>query len=205
MRSQISVQEIATRRNKMLISKFDNTNIEKHISDYEAKYIFSFPAQYKEFLLKYNGGDTPDTKFKIGRVSSNLKGLYGLGSAGKLLNYAIFNDMDRIKDFLEDEMLPIGSNAFGDYITIGVGQGNGGKVFFLYHDRAKKYIELTEDFKTFVSKCKSEEIGNVMTIDERKALLIENCRGDKISQEKIDAWQAEIDKYTNIHQEELRL
>ena len=188
----------------MLISKFDNTNIKQHIEEYEAKHSFSFPAQYREFLLKYNGGDTPDTKFKIGRVSSDLKGLYGLGNAGKFLNYAVFDDMDKIKDFIDDEMLPIGSNAFGDYITIGIGKDNNGKVYFLYHDKAKKYIELADDFKEFVSKCKSKKIGHVMTIEERKALLIAN--GNKgIIHEMIDVWQAEIDKYGNMRQEELSL
>ena len=189
----------------MLISKFDNTDIKKHISDYETRNMFVFPIQYKEFLLSYNGGKTPDTKFKINRIFSNLKGLYGLGNAEKSLNYSSFDNMDRIKDFLEDKTLPIGSTVFGDYIVIGIGSDNNGKVFFMYHDREKKHIELTEDFRSFISKCNSSKIGHIRTIEERKQSLISNGIGDEITQERIDGWQAEIDEYGNIHQEELIL
>jgi len=187
----------------MLISKFDITDIEETLSDYEMKNGFAFPTQYREFLLKFNGGDTPDTRFKISKISSDLKGFYGLGNAGKYLNYTVFDSMDKIRDFLECEMLPIGSNSFGDYIVIGVGAENNGKVYFLYHDKPKKYIELTEDFKTFVGKCKSKKLGHIKTIDERKASMIENGMGDKIKQTLIDTWQAEIDEYGNMIQEEL--
>ena len=186
----------------MLISKFDNTDIEQYIEAYETKNEFAFPPQYREFLLKFNGGDTPDTKFKIGKISSDIEGLYGLGNANKFLNYSLFDNMDRIKDFLEDGMIPIGSNAFGDYVVIAVGDEDNGKVFFLYHDRPKQYIELTEDFKAFTSKCKSEKIGHIMTIDERKSLLIANGEGDIID-DLIDLWQKEIDDYSIMHQEEL--
>ena len=187
----------------MLISKFDNADIERHISEYEAEHKFAFPAQYRDFLLKYNGGDTPDTKFRVGGVSSDLKGLYGFGNAGKFLNYSVFDSMDRIRDFLCDGMLPIGSNAFGDCITIGVGPGNNGKIFFLYHDRAKKYIELTEDFKAFVGKCKSKKLGHIRTIEERRTAVIAHSPDREITQVVIDDWQKEIDKYGNMKQEEL--
>ena len=187
----------------MLISKFESTNIEQYINEYESKKSFAFPTQYKEFLLKFNGGDTPKTKFKVNRVSSNLRGFYGLGNASDFLNYSLFDSMGRMEDFLEDEMLPIGSNSFGDYITIGIGTDNNGKVYFLYHDREKKYIELTEDFKTFVGKCKSEEIGHIRTIEERKATFIENWSEDEITQEMIGDWQSEIDKYSKMNQEKL--
>ena len=187
----------------MLISKFDLTDIEQHINEYELKNAVTFPAQYKEFLLKFNGGNTPKTKFKINRVSSNLKGFYGLGNAGEFLNYRLFDRMGKIEEFLEDEMLPVGSNAFGDYLTIGIGTDNNGKVYFIYHDREKRYIELTEDFRTFIGKCKSDEIGHIRTIEERKATFVENWGEDEITQEMINDWQAEIDKYNNMHQEKL--
>ena len=35
--------------------------------------------------------------------------------------------------------------------------------------------------------------------------MIKLGKGDKITPEKIAGWQAEIDEYANIHQEELRI
>jgi hypothetical protein len=189
----------------VLISKFDNTDIERLIDEYEAKRKFIFPEQYKVFLLKYNGGSTPVTKFKIGKTSSDLKGFYGLGGADKHLNYTMYDSMDRIGDFLEDEMLPIGDTMFGDYILIGVGADNNGKVYYLYHDRPKRYIKLTEDFKAFVDACKSEILKPPRTIEERKAAMIANGLGDKINPIGIAEWQKGIDRYAAIHQEELVL
>ena len=186
----------------MLISRFDTTNIEALISEYETKNNFAFPNQYREFLLKYNGGKTPKTKFKINRITSDLKGFYGLGNASEFLNYSIFDSMGRIDDFLEDEMLPISSNVFGDYVTIGVGKDNNGKIFFFYHDRQNKYFELSEDFKTFVNKCKSEKIGHVKTIEERLVAYIERWE-EEPSQTTRKAWQDEIDEKAAINQEEL--
>ena len=57
----------------MLISKFDTTDIEKKIADFESKHGISLPEQYRGFMLKYNGGDTPETEFKCKRWSCNLR------------------------------------------------------------------------------------------------------------------------------------
>ena len=88
---------------------------------------------------------------------------------------------------------------------IGTGKENNGKIFFYYHDRPKKYIELTDDFNTFIKKCKSEKIGHIKTIEERKATLIEHGNEENITPGWIRRWQEEIDRYSNIHQEELIL
>lgn len=191
----------------MLISKFNTTDIENHIAEFEAKYSFRFPEQFRDFLFKCNGGDTPKTKFNINRVSSDIRGLYGLGKAEKNLNYAIFDSMKEIEDFLADKVIPIGPNVFGDYIVIGTDGERTGKIYFLYHDRPKKYIELAGDFQSFVSKCKSEKISEAATrsIEEREAILITKGNGHVITDSLRASWQAEIDKYSRIHQEELVL
>jgi hypothetical protein len=56
-----------------------------------------------------------------------------------------------------------------------------------------------------VSKCKSEKLGHIETIEERKAGMIKDGLGDKITLQHIAGWQKEIDLYSNIHQEELLL
>jgi len=57
-------------------------------------------------------------------------------------------------------------------------------------------IELCLDFALFIKKCKSEE---------RKEYMIANGNGDLVDDGLIEIWQAEIDRYANINQEELIL
>ena len=60
----------------MLISKFLNCDVEEKVIDIERRYEIILPAQYKNFLHKYNGGDTPKTTFKAGKISSDLRGFF---------------------------------------------------------------------------------------------------------------------------------
>ncbi len=190
----------------MLISRFDNTNIEEYIIQLEKQYSIVLPEEYKRFLLKYNGGMTPKTKFRINKVSSDVRAFYGLGNADKYYNFQkLIDNMNILQDYIEDSMLPIATTVSGDDITIGIGKEENGSIFFQYHDRGKKYIKLTDTLCEFVSKCKSEEIGHIDTIEERKQRLIANGVGRRITESLVAAWQAEIDKYANIHQEELEL
>ena len=189
----------------MLISKFDNTNIESHIKEFEEKYNFKFPKQYRDFLLKYNGGETPKSRFKIGKIDSDIRAFYGLGGVD-YYDYSFFVEgMNTLVDYLEDGFVPIAPNVFGDYILIGIKDKNHGEVYFYYHDMPKKYIKLTEDFITFVGKCKSEKIGHVKTIEERKQTMIDNGYGHMLNDDFIRDWQEQIDLYSNMHQEKLIL
>ena len=88
---------------------------------------------------------------------------------------------------------------------IGVNDRSGKGIYFCYHDKPSKYIELAEDFVAFIEKCKSKKIGYIRSIEERRNDMIKLGKGDKITPEKIAGWQAEIDEYANIHQEELRI
>lgn len=188
----------------MLISKFDNSGIEKHIEEFEEKYNFKFPEQYRNFLLKYNGGETPETDFKINKVGSDIRAFYGLGKADEHYNYEIFWSSDEIRGYLKHGVLPIAENVWGDYVVIGTVEKNSGKIFFYYHDRPRKYIPLAEDFVAFARKCKSEKIGHIMTIEERKKLVTANGFADEIP-DLMPGWQEEIDTLSQIHQEELLL
>jgi len=189
----------------MLISKFDTQNVKESIIEFENKHDFKFPNQYRAFLEKYNGGETPRTDFKLNKISSDIRGLFGFGNINKYYSYNHLEEFDILKEAIKDGVLPIGENVFGDYIMLGIDDGHEGKIYFHYHDRRKKYIELAKDFKTFVAKCKSKKIGHIRTIEERKAYVISVGNGDKIDSQLIKSWQVEIDRYKNIHQEELIL
>lgn len=189
----------------MLISKFDNTNILSDIEIFEKKYKFDFPKIYRSFLLKYNGGETPKTKFKINRVASDLRAFYGFGNANEYYHFDKIEKDIHFNEWLQENIIPIATNVFGDYIMIGIKDENRGKVFFRYHDRTNKAIELAGNFELFINKCKSEKIGHIKSIEERKELLIKNGNAENITDDWIEVWQAEIDKYSNMHQEELTI
>ena len=71
----------------MLISKFNTKNICKYILTFEKCNSIVFPKQYRFFLERYNGGYTPKTKFRINKISSDIRGFYGWGYAEKNFNY----------------------------------------------------------------------------------------------------------------------
>ena len=139
-------------------------------------------------------------------VSSDIRAFYGLGGVNEYYDYSFFEGAyTTINDYLKDGFVPIAPNVFGDYILIGIKDKNYGEVYFYYHDMPKKYIKLTEDFITFVDKCKSEKIGHVKTIEERRQNMINKGYGHMLNDGLIQGWQAEIDLYSNMHQEKLIL
>ncbi len=187
----------------MLISKFDNKGVEDLVKELEERYAISLPDKYRLFLLKYNGGETPETEFRINGVASDIQGFYGVGNANKNYNFDSLITSERMPEWINNKMFPIATNIFGDYIMICVDGECRERIFFVYHDRQIKYIELAEDFWEFIKKCKSKKIGHIRTIEERKNDLIKLGKGHKITPEKIAGWQAEINEYSNIHQEEV--
>ena len=56
----------------MLIAKFGTDGVSDEISKIESQYSITFPEQYRDFLLRYNGGYTPKTKFRAKGISSDL-------------------------------------------------------------------------------------------------------------------------------------
>ncbi len=183
----------------MLISKFLNCNVEDKIINMEKKCGIILPIQYRRFLYKYNGGYTPKTKFKAGKVTSDVKGFFGIGDVKLSL------DTIELGVWLENNVLPIACDSFGNYIVIGLYNENIGKIYFCDHEKENKAEYVAEDFKEFVLCCKSEKISEASqrTIKEREEALVAKGRGNIITEELKKMWQAEIDKYGGMIQEEL--
>ena len=183
----------------MLISKFDNHDVEEKMGAFEKKYHFIFPDQYREFLLKYNGGETPKTEFKIGKINSDFTGFYGF-NGDKNLDFEFYARTKTLEIYLGDGVIPIGSSVSGDTIVLGISEDNYEQVYFIYHDRPKRYIKLANDTIEFINKCKSDAIGHVPTMKEREKTARENGYGDLIP-DLMPIWEEEISKFSDIHQE----
>lgn len=180
----------------MLISKF-GTISKDIISEFEDVIGVSFPEQYRIFIEKYNGGETPNTCFNINGISSDLKGFYGLGK----VKYTL--DSIRAEEIKGICYLPIAIDSFGNDILIDL---NEGEIFFRNHENGNiKKIE--SNLKGFINKCESKAINkaSIKSVEEREKDLIARGRGSIITDALRDMWRVEINKYGAISQEEVVL
>lgn len=187
----------------MLISKSECSVTESDILSYSKKHSIVFPQEYKDFMLKYNGGETPETAFNLSGVASDISSLYELRHGENGLE--LYNIEFKVSDFLKDKMFPIGENVFGDNIFICVMGSEVGKIFFRYHDMPKKYIKVADTFKIFVQKCKSKKVKPCRTIEERIKGRIEAGITIEVLPIEIQEWTEEIERFKRIHQEEVEL
>lgn len=70
----------------MLISKFNAENVLDNILILEKEFNIRIPKQYRQFLIKYNGGLTPDTTFRLSKISSDIEGFMALSVKIRLLH-----------------------------------------------------------------------------------------------------------------------
>lgn len=183
----------------MLISKFLNGNVEEKVINLERQYEITLPTSYRYFLYKYNGGYTPKTNFKMGKISSDLRGFYGIGDVKLSL------DSIELKEWIEKKIFPIACDSFGNYIAIGLSNDDVGKIYFCDHEKGNKIEYMTDNLENFIGCCKSEKISEASrrSIKEREDALIAKGRGDIITDDLRKMWQVEIDKYGSMSQEEV--
>lgn len=183
----------------MLIAKFQTCSIADEISRIENQYAIKFPEQYRNFLLHYNGGYTPKTKFKAKGISSDVRGFYGVGAVGLSVNH------EMISTWIPQKLFPIACDTFGNYILLCISGTKYGNIFFCDHEKGMNLSLIANDFPSFVRACKSEKIPEaaLRSIEERKTALVERGRGHIITPALIEMWQKELDKYGNMQQEEV--
>ncbi len=189
----------------MLISRFDTTNAEEKIIALEKQYGITLPEQYRTFLGRYNGGETPETSFRMAGVSSDLIGFFGLGISNAGFQLEQYFSYEEISDMTAKGKFPIGKNSFGDLLFISIQSDSSGEVLFQYHDRDRRYLKLANTFSEFISKCRSKKIKPCRSIEERLAGRKAAGIFDPPPPIALQEWQKEIDRFGQIHQEKLVL
>ena len=179
----------------MLISKYGNGTVSQ-VEELEMKLGIKLDEKYKAFLIKYNGGDTPNTNWN-GKCKSDVRFFYGIGVKEDILESLKY---EIVQNLLEKSFLPIAKNCSGDFFCINLEDA---KIYFSYHDKNRITL-IAESFEEFISKIKSTKIGHIRTIEERRQLLLEK-RGREPTAQQLKGWQDEIDEYSNINQEEVVL
>ena len=124
----------------------NNIYIKKEISDYhindddirniEKLKSCILPADYKEFLLKYNGGTPNFNAFTIEKEEgSTIRFFFGIdNNISSKRNYDIIKNIKQSKDRIPEELLPIACDSFGNRVCIGVKDKHYGKIYFWDHE-----------------------------------------------------------------------
>lgn len=148
----------------------------------------NLPNELKNFLLKYNGGETPNTSIDYNGISSDIKAFYGIGDV-----YYSFNDVSI--DDNQGSYLPIALDSFGNYFLIDL---NNGHILFDDHEN-NSMKEITMSLKELIDHSISS--GNIddkkKTVSEREKEMIARGKGNHITDELKHLWKEEYDKYKN--------
>ena len=184
----------------MLISKYGNGS-EELLREFESKYGILLDGEYRKFLVKYNGGNTPNTHVRIRGCSTDLRYLLGI------------NTPENIEDNLQTPVfenrmyLPIGVDSFGNYFAIGLSEYNKGKIFFCNHEGGFSFKQIADSLALFINKCKSDMVNPRArrTPEEREAELIAKGKAGNITDGLRDIWKQEYEKYKDMIQEEVIL
>lgn len=186
----------------MLIVKFSADG--RCGEDLEKRFNIQLPQEYKKFLNKYNGGTTPKTTIKIGRYPQYISAFYGMGKTDGVYNFDNLSKWGIMDDLLKADMFPIAVNISGDYYTLSLSDEGYGEIYLYYHDLLGKKKKIFSDFKKFIKTIKSEPIGHISTMQEREQTAIANGYGYKVKKLR-PIWREEIEKFSNLVQEEVVL
>ena len=183
---------------KLQIAKFENGS-EELVDAFEKKYALSLDEEYRSFLIKYNGGDTPETSVKCKDFSSDLRCLYGLQAKKN-----VEDEMDT-PVWQEKKCIPIGEDSFGNYYAIGTAESEKGNIFFCDHEKGFALKKLADSLGLFVALCKSEEVDprTMRTPEEREAEMIAEGKATNITDGLREIWKQEYEKYKDMKREEV--
>ena len=180
------------------IFPFDKTGVSDALVQFEEKYEFLLPKEYRSFLLKYNGGNTLQTSSKTKKESSDIRAFYGFGNADYEYNFQYFLDHDFLSTHIQTGYLPIAEDSFGNYILLGISKQNYNLIAFFDHEK-QKIISFNLSFKEFLATIKSK-VCKIKSIDERIQKMKEVNSPVIVDDELKALWQEEIDKYAGREQ-----
>lgn len=198
----VEYTQTSKKERSMLISKFSNYNQQLNVLSEKNNLVFD--EKYIKFLELYNGGETPKTVVKVGRKKEGIRAFYGFNVSKKQYSFETILDLEIGENLIEKTMFPIASNEYGDFYALDCSPEMSG-VYVIRHDNLESKTRIAGSFIEFVKNCKSERIGHIRTIEERKNDMIAAGLGDKISEIAIRNWQKEIDRYSGYYQEEVEL
>lgn len=124
----------------------------KDIEEFEEKYNIVLPVQYRNFLLKYNGGYPEFFCFKISKEQGEniVNMFYCIGDEDDSLEQS----WEYLEDILPEGFIPIADDPSGNQICLGILGQYIGKIYFFIHDvcndkKMNNMIFLANGFDSF--------------------------------------------------------
>ena len=113
------------------------------LSSLEVKYGFKFPAEYREFLLKYNGGRPSLSKFNFmeleGSYTDSLIDRFLSVYEGKYDNFEwTLRTVKVVRQRMPSNLVPIASDPFGNLVCISVDGKDLGYIYFWDHEKEEE-------------------------------------------------------------------
>ena len=181
------------------------------VAEFERSYNVEFPPDYREFLVKYNGGATPNSYCQISRkIVACVMTLYGIGDVRSSVQTEKFGEGTEFPEILERELFPIGEDLFGNLFLLRI-RNAPGEVYFYAPEfcpfEEKPTFLLAPSFTAFLQKCWSGEFTReraLRPIEERE-MLMKGLGKTKFSDQLRKDWQAEIDIFSGAAEEEIVL
>ncbi|QLG39184.1 SMI1/KNR4 family protein [Paenibacillus sp. FSL W7-1088] len=131
---------------------------ESRLQDFERINGVQLPQQYREFLLKYNGGYPKPYYFTISKEQGigMVNIFYGIGEMYDNLDKKV----DIFDDILDAGFIPIADDSGGNQICLGLTEKHFGDVYFWIHDEDPEDLGnmyfLAKDFGGFLEKLHDE-------------------------------------------------
>ncbi|HMY18667.1 MAG TPA: SMI1/KNR4 family protein [Polyangium sp.] len=140
------------------------------ITEFEARWEVVLPLEYKQFLLKSNGGRPTATCFAIPGFhgqGSMMNSFYGIhhGAEHHQLDLAVKSYGERIPA----DLIPIAADAGGNEICIGWKGKRAGKIYFWDHeDELDENGDFVQDYRNvfLVANSLQEFLDNLMTLED---------------------------------------
>lgn len=180
----------------MLQIEPNNTeNVEEYIIKLEQELNIVLPEDYKQFLIKYNGGWVPSTRISSDDFDYGINGFNGVNKAEGAMNfnYYINNSVDSIREEffedLENGFLNIG-DYFGSkfYVNIDEGSDKYGSIYTMDRVDDDDYIYVCSSFKELSQKARTPDF-HVNTAEENIRIYKEKGKEDKLTPSLIKRWE----------------
>jgi len=116
---------------------------EERLEKFESLLGNKLPQEFRDHLLKYNGGDPSPGDFDISceEGPTTLNGIYGLHD-GPYHN-SLLRTYHTYKGRIPRQLLAIGGDNFGNQICIGLTKKYTGRIYFWDHEKESKFFKFS--------------------------------------------------------------
>ena len=95
-----------------------------------------FPEQYQQFLMQTNGGSPEPPYFRMGEGGSELNCFYQVGASRAIFDLAAV--VKSLRQRVPHALIPIGDDAGGNLVCIGITGKRRGQIFFWDHEEERE-------------------------------------------------------------------